>query len=126
MQGPPVLHTLPSSVQEPVEASSKDGVAMELGVPAARPHQPSLAAPTGTTTMKPTGECWGWQSLRVCGQAEDSWHRPPWGGFSCFVSSSDHSGSSGEPGDLPQQGPVTCAKAVSEPAQDTAANDVST
>nr|XP_021149972.1 uncharacterized protein LOC110362487 [Columba livia] len=54
-QGPAVSHTLPGSAQEPAEASGRDGVAVELCVPAASPHQPALAAPAGTTTGEPTG-----------------------------------------------------------------------
>ena len=54
-----VLHTLPSSAQKPSVASSEDGAAIEDSVPAASPHQPALAPPTGRTTPKPKGEFWG-------------------------------------------------------------------
>lgn len=58
VQGPPVPHTLPSSAQEPVEASNKDRVAIEDSIHAASPHQSPLALLGGTATMKPTGEFW--------------------------------------------------------------------
>nr|XP_021146831.1 proline-rich protein 36-like isoform X2 [Columba livia] len=54
VQGPPVPHTQPGSAQKPAQASGKDRVARELGVPTASPHQPALAAPASTTMGKPT------------------------------------------------------------------------
>ena len=57
--GPAVLHTLPGSAQKPSVASSEDGAAIEDSVPAASPHQPTLAPPTGRTTPKTKGEFWG-------------------------------------------------------------------
>ena len=57
--GPAVLHTLPGSAQKPSVASSEYGAAIEDSVPAASPHQPTLAPPTGRTTPKPKGEFWG-------------------------------------------------------------------
>lgn len=71
MQGPPVLHTLLGSTQEPLETSNKDGVDVEVSVSAA-----SLAPPAGRTTVKPTGEFLGWESPWAGGQAEDSLHHP--------------------------------------------------
>ena len=61
--GPAVLHTLPGSAQKPSVASSEDGAAIEDSVPAASPHQPTLAPPTGRTTPKPKGEFWGGAEL---------------------------------------------------------------
>ncbi|OPJ70689.1 hypothetical protein AV530_012776 [Patagioenas fasciata monilis] len=49
-----MLHTLPSSAQEPPEASNKDRVAMEDSVPATSSHQPTPALLIGRNTMKPT------------------------------------------------------------------------
>ncbi|OPJ90349.1 hypothetical protein AV530_009082 [Patagioenas fasciata monilis] len=54
VQGPPVPRTLPSSAQEPGEASNKDRVAIEENIPAASPHQSPLAPSACTTTMEPT------------------------------------------------------------------------
>ncbi|KAK4806589.1 hypothetical protein QYF61_013844 [Mycteria americana] len=54
VQGPPVLHTLPSSAQNLSEASNKDGVAIEDSISATSPHQTALAPITGRTTTKPT------------------------------------------------------------------------
>ena len=61
--GPAVLHTLPGSAQKPSVASNEDGAAIEDSVPAASPHQPTLAPPTGRTTPKPKGEFWGGAEL---------------------------------------------------------------
>ena len=52
LQGPPLLHTLPGSTQNPAQASNKDGAAINDSDLAASPHQPA-------TTTKPKGEFWG-------------------------------------------------------------------
>ncbi|KAK4806428.1 hypothetical protein QYF61_003185 [Mycteria americana] len=52
VQGPSVLHSLPSSTQNPLEASNKDRLAIEDSVPAPSPHQTALAPPIGRTTDK--------------------------------------------------------------------------
>ena len=51
-----MLHTLPSSTQKLSEAIKKDVVAVEASVPAASPHQTTLAPLTGRNRMKAKGE----------------------------------------------------------------------
>ncbi|XP_064911288.1 uncharacterized protein LOC135578839 [Columba livia] len=121
VQGPPVPHTQPGSAQKPAQASGKDRVARELGVPTASPHQPALAAPASTTMGKPTGECWGQQSPRAGGQAEDSCITCL--GVAPFALSAAVATQAAleSPGDQPQQEPATCAEASLEPAQDIVA-----
>ncbi|KAK4806601.1 hypothetical protein QYF61_013856 [Mycteria americana] len=123
VQGPPVLHTPPSSAQNLSEASNKDGVAIEDSISATSPHQTALAPITGRTTTKPKGEFWGYQSPQVDGQAEDSLHCP-WVGLTLFAFSAavTNPAAPGEPADLPKQGPATFAEAFAEQAEDTTLN----
>nr|XP_021149163.1 uncharacterized protein LOC110362007 [Columba livia] len=121
----PVPRTLPHTT-EPVEASGRDGVAAELSVPAASPHQPVLAAPAETSSGEPTGECRGWQSLWARGQAEDSWHHPPWVALFALSAAVTTKAALGSPGDLPQQEPATCTRAAEELDLDAVADILST
>lgn len=120
MQGPPVPHT----AQEPAEASGKDRLAMELGVPTASPHQPALAAPASSTTGKPTGECWGWQSPRAGGQAQESCITCLGLALFALPAAAPTQAALDSPAQR-QQGPAACAEPILEPAQDTVADDMS-
>ncbi|XP_064887734.1 TSC22 domain family protein 2-like [Columba livia] len=120
----PAPHTLPDTSKEPAEASGRDGVAAELSVPAAIPHQPALAAPPETSSGEPTGECQGWQSPRVGGQAEDSWYHPPWMVLFALSAEVTTKAALGSPGGLPQQEPPTCTGAAVESDPGTMADDL--